>query len=64
MYVFLPLLLLYLCFVSSIVFFCLNCLVATIKAARAKRYDDAIAALSPVLLLAVFGVATAFWINH
>ena len=64
MYVFLPLLLLQLCIVGSIVFFCLNCLVAAMKAARARRYDKVIAALSPVLLLTVFGAATFFWISN
>ena len=61
---FLPVLLLELCVVGSIIAFCLSRLVSTYRATRAKRYDEAIAALSPVMLFAVFCLATAFWINH
>ena len=60
MYIFLPLLLLELFMFGGVLFFCLGCLFAALRAARAKRYGEAIARVSPLFCLAVFVGATHF----
>ena len=64
MFFFLPLLLLELFIAGSLVFFCLSCLVSGLRAARAKRYSEAVACLSPPLFIAIFFGIALVWINH